>query len=292
MARELSPEAAEAEAEKKRLKAEKKSLKKEQKEQKKEAKRRADEIARQEEELGEEGGNGLVTFGATILIIILWLAVICVVVKLDIGGFGSTVLSPILKDVPVLNRILPGNSLTETTNPDSYGGYSSLQEAVDYIKQLERDLERAQNALSAKDADIEALKAENNRLKGFEERQADFQRISNAFYEEVVYSDKGPGIEEYRKWYEEMNPDTKDFLYKQVIIQMEEDAEFKAFAQSYASESMKPKQAAAIFESMTDDLPRVARILNALSAEDRGSILGVMDSEIAAKLTKIMDPDT
>lgn len=292
MARELSPEAAEAEAEKKRLKAEKKSLKKEQKERKKEAKRRADEIARQEEELGEEGGNGLVTFGATILIIFLWLAVICVVVKLDIGGFGSTVLSPILKDVPVLNRILPGNSLTETTKPDNYGGYSSLQEAVDYIKQLEKDLERAQNALSVKDADIEALKAENNRLKEFETRQADFQRISNEFYREVVYSDKGPGIEEYRKWYEEMNPDTKDFLYKQVILQMEEDAEFKEFAQSYASESMKPKQAAAIFESMTDDLPRVARILNALSAEDRGSILGVMDSEIAAKLTKIMDPDT
>lgn len=292
MARELSPEAAEAEAEKKRLKAEKKSLKKEQKERKKEAKRRADEIARQEEELGEEGGNGLVTFGATILIIFLWLAVICVVVKLDIGGFGSTVLSPILKDVPVLNRILPGNSLTETTKPDNYGGYSSLQEAVDYIKQLERDLERAQNALSVKDADIEALKAENNRLKEFETRQADFQRISNEFYREVVYSDKGPGIEEYRKWYEEMNPDTKDFLYKQVIIQMEEDAEFKEFAQSYGSESMKPKQAAAIFESMIDDLPRVARILNALSAEDRGSILGVMDSEVAAKLTKIMDPNT
>lgn len=292
MARELSPEAAEAEAEKKRLKAEKKNLKKEQKERKKEAKRRADEIARQEEELGEEGGNGLVTFGATILIIILWLAVICVVVKLDIGGFGSTVLSPILKDVPVLNRILPGNSLTETTKPDNYGGYSSLQEAVDYIKQLEKDLERAQNSLSVKDADIEALKAENSRLKEFEERQADFQRINNAFYQEVVYSDKGPGIDEYRKWYEEMNPDTADFLYKQVIIQMEEDAEFKSFAQSYASESMKPKQAAAIFESMTDDLPRVAKILNALSPEDRGSILGVMDSEIAAKLTKIMDPDT
>ena len=29
-----------------------------------------------------------------------------------------------------------------------------------------------------------------------------------------------------------------------------------------------------------------------MEAEDRGKILGVMDSEVAAKLTKIMDPES
>ena len=29
-----------------------------------------------------------------------------------------------------------------------------------------------------------------------------------------------------------------------------------------------------------------------MAAEDRGAILGVMDAEIAAKLTKIMEPDS
>jgi flagellar motility protein MotE (MotC chaperone) len=29
-----------------------------------------------------------------------------------------------------------------------------------------------------------------------------------------------------------------------------------------------------------------------MSAEDRGKILGVMDPEIAARITKIMDPDS
>ncbi len=289
MAKVLSPEAVAEEAEKKRLKEERDKLKKERKEQKKEAKRRASEIAR-EEEAFDEGGNGLVTVGATILIIFLWLAVICVIVKLDIGGFGSTVLAPILKDVPVINKILPGSSVTETTDPDGYGGYSSLQEAVEYIKQLEQELERAQNASNTKDTDLAALKAENERLREFESKQLEFMRIKNEFYEEVVYSDKGPGMEAYKEWYETMDPSTADFLYKQVVQQLEESAEIQEFARTYSA--MKPKEAAKIFEAMQDDLNRVAKILNAMNSKDRGAILGVMDAQVAARLTKIMDPDS
>ena len=293
MAKEMTPEAAAAEAEKKRLKEEKKQLKKEQKEQKRDTKRRAKEISKQEEELSEdEDGNGLVTFLATILIVALWLAVVCIIVKLDIGGFGSSVLTPILKDVPVVNRILPGNSQTETTDPDSFGGYSNLQEAVNYIKQLELELERAQTASAQKDVDLESLKAEILRLKEFEDRQTEFQRIEKEFYEDVIYADNGPGAEEYRKWYEEMNPATAEVLYKQVVIQLQESQEVQDYALAYSSSSMKPKQAAKIFEEMTDNLDLAARILNAMSAEDRGAILGVMDSEVAAKLTKIMNPNS
>ena len=88
MAKELTAEEQAARAEKARIENEKKQLKKEQKDQRKEAKRRAKEIAKQEAELdvGEES-NGFVTFIATIFIVLLWLAVICVIVKLDIGGF-------------------------------------------------------------------------------------------------------------------------------------------------------------------------------------------------------------
>lgn len=291
MAREKTPAAAlSAEDEKKRIENEKKDLKKKQKDQKKEAKRRAKEIAKQEEELGLDEGNGLVTFGATVLIVFLWLAVVCVIVKLDIGGFGSTVLAPILKDVPVVNRILPGVSLTETENPENYGGYSSLQEAVDYIKQLELELEQVRTSSSAKDADIERLLKENERLKEFEDRQVDFQRIQTAFGEEVIYAENGPGPDEYRKWYEEFDPGTAEYLYKQVILQQQESKQVQEYAQAYSS--MKPKEAAEIFNDMTDNLNLVAKILNAMSAEDRGKILGAMDTEVAAKLTKIMDPDS
>ncbi len=134
MAKDLNALAAAAEEEKARLKEEKKQFKQEKKAQKKEAKRRAAEIAKQEEALGEDGGNGLGTVMATLVIIVLWVAIVCVVIKMDVGGFGSSVVTPILKDVPVLNMILPSKAPAQApSETEGYGGYESLEEAVDYI---------------------------------------------------------------------------------------------------------------------------------------------------------------
>lgn len=291
MAKEKRPEELLEEAEKKRLQAEKKQLKKEQREQRKEAKRRAKEIAKQEDALGDgEDGNGLVTFGATLLVVALWIAVACVFIKLDIGGFGSSIMQPILKDIPVVNRILPGVSVTETTEDEAIGGYTSLKDAVDQIKALELELETVQNGSKVKDEEIETLKAEVLRLQEFEKMQVEFQRIRTEFYEEVVYSEKGPGVEGYTKYFEAMDPTTAEYLYKQAIVQLEESEEIKKYAAAYSA--MKPKQAAAIFESMTDNLELAARILNTMTAEERGEILGAMDPDVAAKLTKIMNPES
>ena len=290
MAKNRSPEEMAAQAEKKRLAAEKKDLKRQQRIQKKETKRRAREIARQEEELAEEeDGNGFVTFLATIVIVALWLAVICIIIKLDIGGFGTNVMTPLIQDVPVINRILPGNDLTETVNPENYGGYSSLQDAVEQIKNLELQLESAQTNSNVLKEEIESLKAEVIRLQEFENMQVEFQRIRTQFYEEVVYAENGPGAEEFQKYYESMDPTTAEYIYKQVITQREEDKEIEDYALGYSS--MKPKQAAAIFDTMEKDLELVARILKTMSAEDRANILGNMNADIAAKLTKIMDPE-
>lgn len=284
MAKELTVE---AQTEKNRIKDEKDQLKKD----RKEVKRRAKEIAMQEEALGDEGGNGFVTFFATLFIIVLWLAVICVIVKLDIGGFGSSVLKPILKDVPVLNLILPGTKVTQTDEPEDYGGYSSLREAVDYIKQLELDIERLQTASNLKDSDLETYKAEIERLRDFESAQVEFQRIQEEFYKEVVYSEKGPGAEEYRKWYEEMNPTLAESLYRQVVVQLEESSEFKEYADTYAQ--MPPKTAAqALEELMNTDANLAARILGALSTEARASIMSQMSAASVARLAKIMDPES
>jgi len=290
MARKFDSGASATEVEKKRLQEEKKRFKKEQKMQRKEAKRRAAEIAKQEEALGEEGSNPFVTFGATVLIVVLWLAVICIIIKLDIGGFGSTVLTPLLKDVPVINQILPGKVVTETNDPEDYGGYSSLQVAVNDIRRLEQQLEQLQAELNVKNSDIDLLKAENERLAEFEDAQVEFSRIYTDFYTEVVNSDKSPGPEEYLKWYEKMNPTTAEYLYKQVLIQQQASTKVQDYAATYAA--MDPGQAAQAFENLQDNLDLVAKILNAMSTEARAEILDEMDSEVVAKLTKIMDPDS
>lgn len=278
-------------AEKKKLSDERKKIKEEQKAQRKEAKRRAKEIAQQEaalEDDEETGGFSVVL--VTILIVIIWLAILALLIKLDVGGFGSGVLSPVLKDVPVINKILPSDSVTETTEEEAYGGYTSLKEAVDTLKEVELELERAQSQNQTDSTKIAEMQAEIERLKTFEEKQVEFERIKNEFYEEVIYAEKGPGAEEYRKFYESIDPTTAEYLYKQVVQQLEEDAQIEEYANAYSE--MKPKNAAAIFEEMTGNLNLVARILGEMEADERGAILAAMNPEIAARITKIMEPDS
>ena len=281
-----------ADVDKKKLQEQKKKLKADQKKQRKEVKKRAKEIAAQESLLeDEEEGNGFFTFLATIAIVAIWLAIVCVVIKLDVGGFGSGVLTPLLKDVPVVNKILPNADTDKKEDVEvDNGGYTNIRDAVETINDLQLQLQAAQTELAKRDEEIIGLKEQVNNLQQFADNQYEFQRIKTEFFEQVVYAEKGPGADDYKKYYEAMDKTTAEYIYKQVIMQLEEDKEIAEYAKTYAA--MKPKQAAAIFEKMTDDLNRVARILNAMSVEERGAILGVMNAEIAAKLTKIMDPDS
>ena len=270
-------------SEKQRLTEEKKRLKAERKEQKKEAKRRAKEIAMQEDQLDEdEIGGGVPVFLVTALIVVVWVAILCLLIKLDVGGFGSGVLTPVLKDIPVISKILPAadeQPVVEEANEETdYGGYTNLKDAVDYITELELELQRAQSTGAENSEELENLRAEVARLKTFEDNQVEFQRIKTEFYEEVIYAENGPGAEEYKKYYESIDPATAEYLYKQVVQQVEESDEVKEYAQAYSE--MKPKAAASIFEAMTDNLGLAARILSVMSAEDRGNILGAMDPEI------------
>ena len=73
-----------------------------------------------------------------------------------------------------------------------------------------------------------------------------------------------------------------------MVGQETSDKKVEEYAKAYSE--MKPKQAAAIFDTMTNNLSLVAKILNAMSATTRGNILGAMDPEIAASVTAIMNP--
>ena len=278
-------------AERKRLNEEKKKLKQEQKAQKKEAKKRAKELALEEANIADEDeGSTISVVIVTAIIIVVWLGILALLIKLDVGGFGSNVLAPILNDVPVLNKILPETEETEVSVGESYGGYNSLRDAVDQIERLELQLAQAQSNLDTDAEEIAKLKAEVKRLSTFERNQIEFQRIKNEFYEEVVYAENGPGAEAYARYYEAMDPETAQNLYKEVIAEEKESEEVLNYAQAYSE--MKPKEAAAIFEEMTNNLDLAARILGVMEPDDRGAILGAMDPEIAARITKIMDPES
>lgn len=274
----------------KKLKEENKRLKAEHRQQKKEAKKRAKELEEQVEEVESADEHSAPVFLVTFFIVLIWIAILCILVKLDVGGFGTNVLKPVLQDVPVLNKILPSDSTAavQEEETEEYYGYRSLKEAVEQIKVLELELEKAQSVNAADADEVEQMRAEIERLRTFENNQVEFQRIKTEFDEEVVYSEKGPGLEAYQKYYESIDPTNAEYLYKQVIQQIQQDTQVEEYAQSYSE--MKPKEAAGIFEAMEDNLDLAAKILNAMEPSDRGKILGAMKSDVAAKLTKIMDP--
>lgn len=264
-------------------KAQKKAEKARKKEEKKNRKQAEAEMPEEE----EDGGSKVAVIIATIIFIAIWLAILALVIKMDIGGFGSTVLQPILKDVPYINKILP-ETIQEEEPVDAQYPYTTLSEAIDRIKELEVELSNAQKQTQGNSDYVAQLEAEVERLKGFESAQSEFEEQKTEFYKEVVFNENAPDISEYRAYYESIDPANAEVLYKQVIQQEEADDQIQDYVNTYAS--MKPKQAAALMEKMTDNLKLVAKILNNMDTDSRAKIMDAMDSEIAARLTKIMEP--
>lgn len=272
-------------AAKKAEKARRKEEKRNRKLAKKEAKKNgtADEF---EEESG--GGKAAIVF-VTLMIIVIWIAILAVLIHFDVGGFGSTVMQPILKDVPYVNKILPKTEEEETkTKEDSKYPYKTVDEAVAYIKELEKELADAKESNSENDAYVADLEAQAAQWKEYKDNEQKFEEEKAKFYKEVVFSDQAPDINEYKKYYESIDPQNAENLYKQVVEQQEKDDDMSDYVKAYSQ--MKPKQAAAIFDTMTDNLELVAKILSAMKADARGDILGNMKTDTAAKVTKLMEP--
>ncbi len=242
------------------------------------------------EEYGEEGGSRLAVFFVTLIIITIWLAILALLVKMDVGGFGSTILKPLLKDVPYINRILPEAEGEEDaiSEEDTEYPYSTLDEAVARIKELEIQLQNEKNSVADSQGRNKDLEEQSKQLEQYKAEEAAFEALKQKFDEEVVFSDKAPDINEYKAFYESIDPANAEAIYQRVVEQQQTDAEMEKYVSMYSS--MKPKQAAAIFDTMTKDLKLVAKILKAMDADVSSRILGAMNAETAAKLTKIMNP--
>ena len=276
MAEENEEVVVDKKAEKQRKKEEKKLAKQKQAE--------ADDFEMEE----ETAGGKVAVFIVTLIIIIVWLAILALLIKWDVGGFGSQVLAPVLKNVPYVNKILPDSALQEISTEDSAYAFDSMDEAVAKIKELEIALAEAQSGNTENAEYITQLEAQAQELQKYKEDEAAFEQEKQSFYEDVVFSDVAPDIEEYKKYYESIDPANAEVLYKQVVEQTAADEKIDEYVKTYSS--MKPKEAAAIFDTMTNNLKLVAEILENMDAQSRADILGKMDSNTAAKVTEIMKP--
>ena len=290
-----------------KLKEEKKQLRDELKAQRKERKQRQNELAERTAELNGDDSGGLATLLITLAIIFIWLVIMGILIKLDVGGFGSNVLAPILRDVPGLNSILPEGSVpkkeeeipadaaTEGTSAETTG-LSSMEEANLYIKRLENELKSEMERSASYLASIEKLEAEVERLKPFEEAQTELEKEKNEFYSTIVFGDGSPDPEEYQKYYEMIQPDIAAQIYAQIIQDGVDDEDLADYVKAYSS--AKPKEVAGIFDQMInedvrgDSIRLVSRILGKMGADDRGKILQAMDESNAGKVTEYMEPST
>ena len=146
----------------------------------------------------------------------------------------------------------------------------------------------AQKGKSDSSAYVTQLEEEIRKLREYEANEAAFEAEKEKFYNEVVFADEAPDINEYRQYYESIDPANAERLYKQVVEQQQADSEIEDYVSSYSN--MKPKEAAAIFDTMTNNLNLVAKILQNMGAQARADILGSMNAETAAKVTEIMNP--
>lgn len=240
-------------------------------------------------EYEEEGTGRLAVFFVTFVIVVIWIAILALLIKMDVGGFGSTVLRPLLKDVPYVNSILPDARDEEILSTESTEyAYSTLDGAVARIKELEIELQNEKNRATDEHQRIAELEEMAAQLEEYKANEAAFEAQKQKFDEKVVFSDEAPDINEYRKFYESIEPANAEAIYKRVVEQQQADAEMEEYVKMYSE--MKPKQAAAIFDTMTKDLNLVAKILKAMDSDASAGILGAMNEETAAKLTKLMEP--
>ena len=278
----------------------------EMKEQRKAARLREIELAERNAELNGDDSGSVATLIVTCVIILVWIAIMLMLIKLDVGGFGSNVLAPIIGDVPGLQAILPEGSYTPIAqkkaeeaantpivNPVDEKLANSLDEANLYIKRLEEELRKEMEDNTALQEENEKLQAEVERLQPFEEEQAKLEQEKEDFYKNIVYADNAPTPEEYQKYYEMIEPDVAAQIYAQIIQGSADDVELEQYVKAYSS--MKPKEAAAIFDSMvendTGDAVRlISKILGEMTAENRGAILDKMTEEYAGKVTDYMEP--
>lgn len=231
---------------------------------------------------GEEkkGGGKLVTVIIVLLFLLIWIVTFAFLIKMDVGNLGTS-LRPMLKDVPVLKYLLPSVSDSQLAFERNYP-YDSLEEAIEKIMEQEAQIKLLTSSGDDNAKRIADLLAENERLKAFEDDYLNFAARVEEFDRNVVFNDKAPSVEEYRKYYEEINPTTAEEIYRQVLELLQYDEMVKTEADRLSR--MKPSNAAAILEEMNASMDLVAQYLLCMKTADSAAILEKMDPLYAAHI--------
>lgn len=231
----------------------------------------------------ESAGSKLVTTLIAVIIIIIWLAVFAFLIKMDVGGIGSKVLYPVLKDVPLVNKILPEASEEQQASEGNYK-YTTLKAANARIKELEGQLASESGTTNANSDYIKELENQVKDLQKYKANEDAFNKRVADFDEKVVFAENAPEISEYRSYYESINPENAEKIYKKVVEAERYSEKAKELATMYAN--MEPASAAQALSEMKENLDLVCDILENMGEKKAAAVLQEMDSVYAAQLTR------
>lgn len=231
----------------------------------------------------EKAGSKFINFLIVLAIVIIWLVLFACLIKFDVGGIGSRVLYPTLKDVPVVNRILPTPSEEEQAREGNYQ-YTTLKAANARIQELENQLASQSDTSTANSDYIADLEAQVQRLQRYADSEEAFNKRVQDFDENVVFNDKAPELEEYKAYYEEISPENAEKIYRQVLNALQYSKNAETLASTYSN--MDPAAAAQALSEMPEDLDLICDILRNMSEKNAAAILQEMDSTYAAQITK------
>lgn len=234
---------------------------------------------------GESVGGKILTVLIIFLIVLIWLAILALLIKFDVGGVGSEVLRPVLKDIPVVNRILPDISEEQEAYENAYP-YKSLGEAVEYIKKLEGQVDKYREENSDYASRHAEMQKEIDSLRHYEEEQDAFAKLREKFDNEVVFNEKALSKEEYLKWYETMYPNNAAKIYEQLLDKEVKEDSIKDQADILAK--LDAGAAADILSEMPSDIDLICKILDCMKVATVSNILSEMEPLFAARIVNRM----
>lgn len=222
-----------------------------------------------------------------VILIMLILAIGAgVLIRLDVRGLGTGVVGPYIKDVPVLNLVLPEMPV-ETLEEDEGYTFVTVKEAVEILKLTEKMLKESNEKADELNEQLAQLTAEVERLKVFEHNQLQFESDKAAFDQMLASS---AADLDYKEWFETIYPENAAEIYSEVIQDVALSREQQDLINIY--ENMKATNAADVLEEMAvTKLNQVAMIISGVSDEQAAKVLAAMEPATAARITTYLSPE-
>ncbi len=215
-----------------------------------------------------------------------------IVIKNNVGGTAERYRKEI-QGVPILRLALPKaedvDDPNKLTHEDLKQRYVELkQDKEKYLRQLEeakKKIEELQNSNKQigklkEEADKYKKQYEDN-VKQIENEKIKLDEYKRAVDEIVAKGDKTA----FKEFYEQVNSETSQKIYAEIITEQKVNSEIKKFATLY--ETMDADAAAAIFEELgTEKIDLVVDILRYMKKESSAEVLAAMKTDFSAKVSE------